>query len=112
MGTEMHDVSASVQGSMLIEQQQARPHELTGRLPVDVNIGFGLLATIHAESTFSIVRNPVPGNEWKTAAIDTNISRRAIFFKSIGKVDQTVHSDFKQIPMNTTVAQAIEMIEK
>jgi hypothetical protein len=70
MGTEMHDVSASVQGSMLIEQQQARLHELTGRLPVDVNIGFGLLATIHAGSSFP-VRNPVPGDEWKTAAIDT-----------------------------------------
>jgi hypothetical protein len=111
MGTEMHDVSASVQGSMLIEQQQARLHELTGRLPVDVNIGFGLLATIHAGSSFP-VRNPVPGDEWKTAAIDTNISGRAIFFKSIGKVDHTVHSDFKQIPMNTTVAQATEMIEK
>ena len=104
----MHDVSASLQGSMLIEQRQARLHELTGRLPVDVNIGFGLLATIHAGSRFSTVRNPVPGDEWKTAAIDTNISGRAVFSKSIGKVDHTVHSDFKQIPMNTTMAQATD----
>jgi hypothetical protein len=104
----MHEMS----GSMLIEQQQARLHELTGRLPIDVNIGFGLLATIHAGSSFSTLRNPVPGDEWKTATIDTNISGRAIFFKSIGKVAHTVHSDFKQIPINTTVAQAVEMIEK
>ncbi|MGD0446299.1 MAG: hypothetical protein ABSA39_20380 [Edaphobacter sp.] len=79
MGTEMHDVSASVQGSMSIEQQQARLHERARRLPVDVNVGFGLLATIHAGSSFSTVRNLVPGYEWKTAAIDTNISGRAIF---------------------------------
>jgi len=58
------------------------------------------------------VRNPVPGDEWTAADIDTNMSGRAIFFRSIGKVDHTVHSDFKQIPMNTMVAQAIEMIEK
>jgi hypothetical protein len=95
---------------MLIEQQQARLHELTGRLPVDVHRlwPFGH----HSCGKHSTVGNPVPGDEWKTAVIDTNISGRAIFFKSIGKVDHTVHSHFKQIPMNTTVAQAIEMIEK
>jgi hypothetical protein len=112
MGTEMHDVSASVQGSMLIEQQQARLHELTGKLPVDVNMGFGPLATIHAGSSFSTVRNPVPGDEWKTAAIDPNISGWAIFFKSIGEVDHSVHGDFKQISCYFFAASILRVARK
>ena len=99
-------------GSMLIDQSQARLHELNGRLPEDINIGFGLIATFHAGSSFSTMRNPVPGNEWKTAVIDTDIKGRAMFFKSIGKKEHVEHSEFKQIPKDTTVAQAIQMLKK
>jgi hypothetical protein len=99
-------------GSMLIDQPLARLHELRGRLPENVNIGFGLLATVRAGSSFSTTRNPVPGNEWKTAVIDTDIDGRAIFFRSIGKKEHVEHREFRQIPMNMTVAQAIEMLKK
>jgi hypothetical protein len=99
-------------GSMLVDRQEARLHLLEGRLPQDVNIGFGLLATIHAGSKFSTVRGSVPGSEWKTTMIDTDINGRAIFFKSVGKKEHTEHSDFKQVRMNLTVRQALEMLEK
>jgi len=99
-------------GSMLIDQSQARLHELNGRLPEDINIGFGLIATFHTGSSFSTMRNPVPGNEWKTAVIDTDIKGRAMFFKSIGKKEHVEQSEFKQIPKDTTVAQAIQMLKK
>jgi hypothetical protein len=77
-----------------------------------VNIGFGLLATIHAGSNFSTTRDPVPGSEWKTAVVDTDIKGRAIFFKSIGKKEHAEHSGFTQVPMNMTLPQAVEMLEK
>jgi hypothetical protein len=99
-------------GSMLIDQSQARLHELNGRLPEDISIGFGLIATFHAGSSFSTMRNPVPGNEWKTAVIDTDITGRAMFFKSIGKKEHVEHSEFRQIANDTTVAQAIQMLKK
>ena len=99
-------------GSMLIDPSQARLHELDGRLPEDINIGFGLIATFRAGSTFSTLRNPVPGNEWKTAVIDTDINGRAIFFKTVGKKEHVEHSGFEAIPKDTTVAQAIQMLKR
>jgi hypothetical protein len=99
-------------GSMLVDQRAARLHELEARLPEDVNIGFGLLATIHAGSNFSTTRDPVPGNEWKTAVVDTDINGRAILFKSIGKKEHVEHSEFRQVPMNMTLPQAVKMLEK
>ncbi len=99
-------------GSVLVDSRVMRLHELDGRLPEDVNIGFGLLATIHAGSSFSTTREPVPGDEWKTAIIDTDINGRAIFFKTIGRKEHAEHTDFKQVPMDLTVAQAVEKLQK
>ncbi len=99
-------------GSVLVDTRSMRLHELEARLPEDVNIGFGLLATIHAGSSFSTTRQPVPGDEWKTAVIDTDINGRAIFFKTIGKREHVEHGDFKQVPMDLTVTQAVAMLRK
>jgi hypothetical protein len=99
-------------GAMLVDQKAARLYKLEARLPEDVNIGFGLLATIHAGSNFSTTRKPVPGDEWKTAVVDTDINGRVIFFKSIGKKEHVEHSEFRQVPMNLTLSQAVAMLEK
>lgn len=102
----------AMSGSLLVDPSAARLHELKASLPKDVGIGFGLLATIHAGSSFSTVRNPVPGNEWKTAVIDTNIMGRAILLKSIGRQEHVEHSQFRQIPDGVSVAQAVQMLEQ
>jgi hypothetical protein len=99
-------------GSMLVDPRLARLHLLEGRLPQDVNIGFGLLATVHAGSNFSTTRNSVPGNEWKTATIDTDIEGRAVFFKTIGKKEHLEHAEFQQVATDLTLAQALEILEK
>ena len=98
-------------GSIAINPSQGRLCELTGRLPDDLKIGFGLIATVHGGSSFSTTRIAVPGNEWKTAVIDTDIAGRAIFFKSIGKKEHAQHTAFQPIPRGTTVAQAVRMLE-
>jgi hypothetical protein len=99
-------------GSVWIDQKSSRLHRLEGRLPADVSIGFGLVATIKAGSNFSTQREPVPGNEWKTAVMDTDINGRAIFFKAIGKKEHSEHTEFAPIPNDVTVAQAVAMLER
>jgi len=68
--------------------------------------------SIRAGSNFSTTRNPVPGKEWKTAVIDTDINGRALFFKSIARQEHVEHSDFRQVPLNLRVAQAVKLLEK
>lgn len=102
----------SMTGSLLVDQRVMRLRGITGRLPQDVNIGFGLIATIKAGSSFDTTREPVYGTEWKTQTLDTDINGRAIFFKAIGKKEHAVHSDFKLLPLEMTVADAVAMLEK
>jgi hypothetical protein len=100
-----------MKGSLLVDPRVMRLRGIEGRLPEDVNIGFGLLATIKAGSNFATTRQLVYGTEWKTQTLDTDIKGRAIFFKTIGKKEHAEHSDFKLL-QQLTVAEAVAMLEK
>jgi hypothetical protein len=101
-----------MEGTLSVDQKTSRLHQLAGRMPADVSIGYGLLATIKAGSTFSTTREPVQGDEWKTAVMDTDINGRAVFFKAIGRKEHAEHSGFEQVPMDITVGQAVGMLER
>jgi hypothetical protein len=99
-------------GTMLIDPNLMRLHRIDGRLPEDVSIGFGLLATIRAGSSFSTTRDRLGEPDFKTTQVDTNINGKAIFFKSIAKNEHAEHSDFVRVPNNLTVAQAVAIVEQ
>jgi hypothetical protein len=99
-------------GSMFIDPQRMRLHRLEGRLPEDVTIGFGLLATIHAGSSFSTTRDRLGEPDWKTTQVDTAINGRVAFFKSIAKNEHAEHSNFVRIPNDLTVVQAVALAEQ
>jgi hypothetical protein len=104
-------------GSVVVETGKMRLRELDGRLPEDVSIAFGLVATIKAGSHFATTREPVYtgpvyGTEWKTQSLDTDVTGRAIFFKAIGKQEHAEHADFKILPPDITVAQAVALVEQ
>ena len=99
-------------GSMLIDPQAMRLHHIEGRLPEDVSIGFGLLATIHAGSSFSTTRDRLGEPDWKTISLDTAINGRAMFFKSIARNEHAEHGDFVRVSNDLTVAQAVAIAEQ
>ena len=102
----------SMVGSLLVDPKAVRLRELDGRLPEDVSIGFGILATIHAGSRFRTERQPTSTGEWKTTLIDTDINGRAIFFKAISRKQHTERSEFREVPADTTVVKAVELVER
>ena len=81
-------------GTMLIEPKAMRLHQIEGRLPQDVNIGFGLLATIRAGSGFATTRDALGQPDWKTTLVDTDINGKAIFFQ--------IHSQRSSTPNTAT----------
>jgi len=99
-------------GSMLIDGQAMRLRRIEGRLPADVSIGYGLVATIHAGSNFSTTRSREYEDEWKTVALDTDIAGRVIFLKAIGKKQHAIHRDFKPLPDTISVPQAVAELLK
>ena len=99
-------------GSMLIDPKAIRLHQIQGRLPEDISIGFGLLATIRAGSSFGTTRDTLGQPDWKTTRLDTDINGKAIFFKSIARKEHAEHSDFVRISNDLSVPQAVALAEQ
>ncbi|HEY5057243.1 MAG TPA: hypothetical protein VII58_13845 [Acidobacteriaceae bacterium] len=99
-------------GTVLIDANTLRVHHIEGRLPQDVSIGFGLLATIRAGSTFATTRAAEESPDWKTAQLDTNINGRAIFFKTIARKEHSEHGKFTRVPNDITATQAVTVAEQ
>ena len=102
-------------GSMMIDAKSMRLHHIEGRMPTDVSIGFGLLATIHAGSSFSTSRDPTSNSatpEWKTTLIDSAIDGKAVLFKAIARNEHAEHSEFVRVPNDMSVAQAVAIAEQ
>jgi hypothetical protein len=98
-------------GSILVDTRSMQLHRIEGRLPADVSLGYGLLGTIRAGSSFSTAHASEPGNEWKTSTVDTEIDGKLLFFKSIRKREQVAHHDFKLLASDVSVGQAVTMLE-
>jgi hypothetical protein len=102
-------------GSMMIDAKAMRLHHIEGRMPTDISIGFGLLATIHAGSSFATSRDPTSNSatpEWKTTLIDSAIDGKAILFKAIARNEHAEHSEFIHVPDDLSVAQAVAIAEQ
>ncbi|HZL26646.1 MAG TPA: hypothetical protein VFC39_08960, partial [Acidobacteriaceae bacterium] len=102
----MHGMS----GWLLVTQTGMRLHHIEGRLPADVNIGFGLLASVKAGSNFETTKAIAEG-QWRTVRVISDIRGKAALFKTIGKNEDVARTEFKRVPNNLTVAQAVEMLE-
>ena len=98
-------------GTVLIDRKVLRLRGLEGRIPEDVSIGFGLLATIRAGSNFSTMREHVDGIDWKTETLHTDINGRALFLKTIARKQESKHGSFKRIPNEMSLADAVKLVE-
>jgi len=102
----------AMSGTVLVDRQTMQLHRIDGKMPTDVSLGFGLLGTVHAGSSFSTTHEREPGGDWKDATENTAIEGKAMLFKEIGKNEHVVHSEFRQLPPEISVAQAVELLER
>ena len=105
-------VMHAMTGTLEIDQRAMRLHHIEGRLPQDVSIGFGILATIRAGSTFATTRDPLDAPDWKTAILNTDVNGHALFFKTISRKEHAEHASFARVANDISVAQAVAVAEQ
>lgn len=98
-------------GWMLIDQKHMRLHHIEGRLPQDVSIGFGLLATVHAGSNFESTKGEFD-EQWRTIRVISDIRGKAALFKTIAKNQDVARNEFKRVDNHLSVADAVALLEK
>ena len=100
----------AMSGAVLVDEKTLQLHRIEGKIPADVSLGYGILGTVHAGSSFATTHEMEPGGEWKDATVNTAIEGKAMLFKEIGKNEHLVHSEFKRLSDNISVAEAVGML--
>jgi hypothetical protein len=101
----------SLSGEIWIQPQQKRLAKLDGHIVNEIDFGYGLFGRIEKGGSFQIRREQVAENRWKTTLFDVHISGRIVFFKSINRDQHVVRSAFKPVPSNTSVKDAVAILE-
>ncbi len=99
-------------GTVSIDTKAIRLRGIDGHMPNDVSLGFGMLATIKAGSNFSTQRIPEQGTDWKTLSVHTDINGKALFLKTIARSGDSKRADYKKIPDNLSIQDAVAMAEQ
>jgi hypothetical protein len=99
----------SLAGTILIDSQQDRLVKLSGQLISPVEFGYGLLGHVDGGGTVEIGRVEVGPTQWKTAAIDIQVTGRLVLFKTISKQEHEVRSDFRAVPADLSLAEANQL---
>jgi hypothetical protein len=98
-------------GWVEIDARQQRLVRVEGRLPQDVSIGFGILATVKAGSHFGSDRREV-GGHWRTVHVVTDIRGKAVLFKSVAKNSDITRSEFRYLDAGETIPDAVMLVER
>jgi hypothetical protein len=102
----------AMSGAVLVDEKTFQLHRIEGKIPTDVSLGYGILGTVHAGSSFSTEHQMEPGGEWKDALVNTAIEGKAMLFKEIGRNEHVVHSEFQRLPDSISVAEAVQLLSR
>jgi hypothetical protein len=108
--TTEEKVLHAMSGAVLVDERTMQLHRIEGKVPTNVSLGYGLLGTVHAGSSFSTTHEAEPGGEWKDAIVNTAIDGKAMLFKEIGKNEHVVHSEYKRLSESISVAEAVALL--
>jgi hypothetical protein len=108
--TTEEKVLHAMSGAVLVDERTMQLHRIEGKIPADVSLGYGILGTVHAGSSFNTTHEMEPGGEWKDALVNTAIDGKAMLFKEIGKNEHVVHSEYKRLSESISVAEAVALL--
>jgi hypothetical protein len=98
-------------GFVILNTKCDRLVEIHGQLTHGVEFAGGLLGHLDPGGTFDVRREEIAPGHWAITRLKVNMNGRILFFKSINVQQDEVHSHFRRIPDNTTLAQAEKLAE-
>jgi hypothetical protein len=99
-------VFSSMNGDLVVDNQQHRVRSMSGRLIHDVTFGGGLLGRLKEGSSFSLEQAQVGPEIWELTATHVHLEGNALLFKSISLQQDDRRSRFEPEPSTVTLDQA------
>lgn len=106
------EVFHRMEGTVWVDDKENRLAEISGRLIDEVKFGGGLLGHLDKGGTFNVKQEPVAPGFWEMTVLNVEMKGKALFFKTISVRQRTSRTEFKRVPDDLTVAQAIDLFTK
>ena len=100
----------ALDGTVFIDLHEKRIARLSGSLETRVKFGYGLIGHVAQGGTTEITRVNLSPGVWKTSAEKIDIDGRLVMLKTINKHQEESRTGFEPVPLDTTLAQALDKL--
>lgn len=104
------EVFHHMDGAILVDLRTKRLLQMDGRLTSEVKFGGGLLGHLYKGGTFSVKQSDVGEGHWDMTLLDVRMDGKALFFKTIAVRENESYSNYKRVPPNTSLQQAVQLL--
>ena len=98
-----------MEGHVSLREPEDRLCSLDGLIARPVAFGFGLLGKINQGGTFSLERQPVVANDWKTVRMTVHLDGKILLMKSLTRDQEAIRSEIREIEQHLSLAQAVAL---
>ncbi|MHB8410601.1 MAG: hypothetical protein ACYDDI_01490 [Candidatus Acidiferrales bacterium] len=99
-------------GVMLVDARAKRLVEMSGTLTSEVKFGDGILGHLDKGGTFVVKQAVVARGHWDMTLLDTELTGKALFFKTISVREKEIESNYRRVPANITLQQAAQILKR
>jgi hypothetical protein len=110
--TRQEEVFHHLEGTMWIDHDQKQLARIDGELTSEVKFAGGFLGRLDQGGVFSVRFRQVDSGQWLMAALQVNMSGKALLFKTISVQEEREFEDYRRVPGNFTLRQAEELLQK
>lgn len=97
-------------GQLVVDVSNMRVAQFSGHIASRVNFGYGLLGHLDKGGTFDVQQQDISDGHWGMTLLDTKITGKALFFKTISVQEKIVEDDYRRVSDNLTLEQAANML--
>jgi len=101
-----------MEGEMWVDCKQERLTAFNGQLKQDVNFGFGLLGHLDKGGHFEVRQEEVVPGHWDMTTMSSEMTGKALLFKTIGVQKKESRRDFHQVSDDLTLTQAADILNR
>lgn len=110
--TREAEVFHHMTGELVVDGKRMRLSQLRGQLVSRVNFGYGLLGHLNKGGTFNVKQGMVTKDHWDMTLLDTELTGKALFFKTISVREKLIESDYERVSDSLTLEEAAKILQK
>ena len=110
--THEEEVFHHMMGQLVFDEKKMRLVELRGRIASRVDFGYGILGHLDKGGTFDVRQADVGDGHWDVTLLQTDLTGKALFFRTITVHEKLVESDYRRVPDNLTLQQGARLLTK